>query len=235
MVIKRPITHPSPVVSVVIPTIPQNDFELPVTLKEQTEERYEVVIVSDETIDRCMARNEGMKKASADIIAQTDDDCIPPRDWVEQRNEQFRSNPELLLVGGPLDKHDSGPHRYLGANLAYRKEEALSIGGFDKELAGWRADTDFGWRMEIEYGLERCEFDPNLVIDHNGPLRTDVNRDLEQKFRGRYPERYFTRLYPPKAPFGRRMGAVLGRIYRLSPRLAELMIRSYRYGRNHIN
>jgi glycosyltransferase involved in cell wall biosynthesis len=213
---------------VVIPTIPENEFEIPSTLRRQTIGRYEVIVVSDASIDRCEARNRGMECATADIVAQTDDDCRPPEKWLERVHAHFERDPELVLLAGRLDKHRSGPHQYVGANLAYLREEALDVGGFDSELAGWRADTDFGWRMEITYGTARCVFDPDLEIEHIGPLRTSVDRDLERKLRGRYPHRYFTYLHRPNVPFGRWIGASMARLYRLSPRLGEGLLTLYK-------
>jgi glycosyltransferase involved in cell wall biosynthesis len=124
MSVIRPIEHPDPAVSIVIPTIPQNNYEVPDALKNQTIDQYEVVVVSDETINRCEARNRGIQAAKADIVAQTDDDCRPPTIWVQTIRGAFKSNPNAVILGGPLDKHPSGPRRYIGANIAYKKKSA---------------------------------------------------------------------------------------------------------------
>jgi len=232
MPIETLIQHSNPDVSVVIPTIPENNYQLPDSLKTQTDPKYEVIIVSDGSIDRCQARNQGMQVAKGDIIAQTDDDCRPPKTWIEDISKAFESNPKAVILGGRLDKHHSGPHRYIGANMAYRKKEALAINGFDTELAGWRADTDFGWRMEIEYGVDRTMFDPQLEVVHIGPLRTSVDRKLERKFRRRYPIRYFTHLYSPNIKFGKKLGFLFGCGYSLFPNFSEYSIKIYRRCRN---
>jgi glycosyltransferase involved in cell wall biosynthesis len=224
MSIIRPVEHSDPIVSVVIPTIPENEYTVPETLRNQTEDRYEVILVSDGSINRCEARNQGIRAAQGDIIAQTDDDCRPDKTWIQDIHETFTNNPNAVILGGCLDKHHSGPHRYIGANIAYRKKEATKIGGFDSEFAGWRADTDFGWRMEIEYGAGRCLFDPNLEVEHVGPLRTSINRNLEHKFRKQYPIRYFTLLYPPNILCGEQIGHIIGTIYLNIPSLMEHLI-----------
>lgn len=233
MSISRPIKHSDPLLSVVIPTIPENEYVVPETLRNQTADRYEVVVVSDGSVNRCEARNQGMRAAQGEIIAQTDDDCRPPTIWVQTIQETFESNPEAVILGGTLDKHQSGPRRYIGANIAYRKNKALKIDGFDTELSGWRADTDFGWRMEIEYGVHRSKFDPELEVEHIGPLRTNVDRELERKFRKRYPIRYFTILYPPGIFFGSIVGYLAGFIYYSSPRFGELLIDIYKNAVSH--
>jgi glycosyltransferase involved in cell wall biosynthesis len=226
MVIKRPIAHPNPEVSVVIPTLPENEFELPDTIKNQTMSEYEVVVVSDTKLNRCEARNEGMKSAKGDIIAQTDDDCRPPETWIEQILDRFEENPDLVLLEGFLDKVGYGERGYIGANLAYRRDLAIEIGGFDVELSGWRADTDFGWRMEDTYGIDRCLADPELEIEHIGPLRTDVDRKLEKKFRMRHTKKYFTILYHPDIPLGKKVGSIVAGIYSISPGFGERIIRA---------
>jgi glycosyltransferase involved in cell wall biosynthesis len=224
MSIIRPIEHSDPIVSVVIPTIPENEYTIPETLQNQTADQYEVVVVSDGSINRCEARNQGIRAAKGKIIAQTDDDCRPDTMWLQKIQEAFTTNPNAVILGGCLDKHHSGPHYYIGANIAYKRQKAINIGGFDTEFSGWRADTDFGWRMEIEYGVNRCLFDPELEVKHIGPLRTSVNRQLERKFRQRYPIRYFTLLYHPKIMYGKKIGYLIGGIYSLSPRLIETSI-----------
>lgn len=224
MTIKRPITHHDPLVSVVIPTIPDYELKTLSALQNQTEDRFEVVVVSDASLDRCEARNRGMEEADAEIIAQTDDDCYPPKDWVEQICRFFEESPEMVLLEGPLDVVQLPPRRYIGANMAYRREAALQIGGFDSEFAGWRADTDFGWRMEDEYSVDRCSHYPELEVVHDGPTRTHVNREKEQKFRTRYPRRYFTVLYYPDIPFGKCLGLAVAQFYQISPKLGERLV-----------
>lgn len=233
MTVRKPKTHPNPTVSVVIPTIPENGYELCDTLQNQTIKDYEVLIVSNNSINICEARNRGIKKSQGDIIANTDDDCQPPSNWIEQIINKFEKKEDMVILGGRLDKHPSGPHDYVGANIAYRRAEAIKIGGFDQEMAGWRDDTDFGFRMEIEYGEHRCMFDPDLEVDHIGPLRTNVDRELERKFRTRYPGRYFKYLYPPNIIFGKWLGILIARLYRIFPLPIELMILIFRKTRQY--
>lgn len=224
MAIKRPISHPDPAVSVVIPTIPEYELKTLSALREQTEKKFEVVVVSDASLNRCEARNKGIEKANAEIIAQTDDDCYPPPDWVERIENFFKEHPEKVLLEGPLDKLQLPARHYIGANMAYRRKAALDIGGFDSEFAGWRADTDFGWRMEDEFGVERCHHNPELEVKHDGPTRTIVDREKERKFRSKYPNRYFTVLYYPNIPFGNYVGLIMARCYQAFPKLGEAVI-----------
>jgi len=226
MPIERPITHPDPDISVVIPTIPEYELKSLPALEEQTVENFEVIVVSDGTINRCQARNKGIEIAQGDIIAQTDDDCLPPNRWVERIKTHFERENELVLIEGPLDKLHRPPRHYIGANMAYKRECALEIGGFDSVFSGWRADTDFGWRMEEAFGVNRCCHDDELEVFHDGPMRSDVDFEKEHRFRRRHTRKYFTVLYNPKVPFGESIGQVIAGCYRVSPSIGDRVIDS---------
>jgi GT2 family glycosyltransferase len=227
MSVFRRIKHADPEISVVIPTLPDNSYGPPESLQNQSLDAYEVVVISDADLNRCEARNKGIEVANADIVAQTDDDCIPPETWLEDIYENFTEHSDLVIVEGILDKLQVSPRNYPGANLAYQRDKALNIGGFDAELNGWRADTDFGWRLEDEYGLNRCRQDPELEVKHQGLLRTDVNREIERKFRARHPERYFTVLDHPHSVINKRTGKLISYIYWLFPKPTERLIRMF--------
>jgi len=42
------------------------------------------------------ARHKGTLKATSDIVLQTDADCIPPRDWIEEVVSGFEADKELI-------------------------------------------------------------------------------------------------------------------------------------------
>jgi glycosyltransferase involved in cell wall biosynthesis len=206
MPIESPITHTDPAASVVVPTIPAHDADdLVRTLREQTVDRFELLLVNDASLDRCEARNTGTEAASAPIVAFTDDDCQPPPSWVETVIDFFDTHPDAILLDGPVEGIQFRPGGYAGPNLACRRESALSIGGFDSLFSEWREDTDFGYRMEDAFGRDRCHYLPEPVMKHPPDPRTDLDRDLERKFRDRHPHRYYTRLLGP--------GSLKGKVY----------------------
>lgn len=221
MAVKKPITHPNPAVSVVIPTIPEYELKALSTLQKQTEEQFEVVVVSDVSLNRCEARNKGIKEANAEIVAQTDDDCYVPSDWVERIRRFFEQNPNKVLIEGIIDKCPLPSRHYIGANMAYRRDAALAIDGFNSQFAGWRADTDFGWRIEIEFGEDQCYYYPELGVIHDGPLRTTVDRVKEKRLRQRYPRRYFTILWKSNVPFKYQCSMMIALCYLISNILGE--------------
>lgn len=192
MAIERPITATEPVLSVVIPTIPRNDHTAVVDdLREQGFDEFEVIVVNDDDLDICEARNEGIRRAAADIVALTDDDCRPGSDWVGAVVEQFNSQPDLVCLEGAVTggRTYTGNRRYVGCNLAFDREAALSIGGFRSDYAGWRDDTEFGWRMERDAEGE-CRYNDAVRMVHPERPRADIDTQKEELLKSDYPDRY---------------------------------------------
>jgi glycosyltransferase involved in cell wall biosynthesis len=114
------------------------------------------------------ARNLGTSIASAPILAFTDSDCRPHRDWLARGLAAF-ADPKVALVAGPclpkpgqavkltckdhftIDEHPSYP----AMNVFYRRAVFEEVGGFDTSLcvrdplgrAVEAADTDLAWRV----------------------------------------------------------------------------------------
>jgi glycosyltransferase involved in cell wall biosynthesis len=100
------------VVSVVIPTLGRPTIEeTRKALAAQTRPPDEVIVVLDsERRGEVWARNEGIRRSRGDVIASTDDDCVPPPDWLER----------LLLA---IDRHDAA-----GAGGTFRETDPLLAG-----------------------------------------------------------------------------------------------------------
>ena len=122
---------------------------------------YEVVVVDDCSTDATLecanrhgtrairternvgpaaARNQGVTASTAAIVAFTDDDCVPDRDWLLALLDAFRE-PEVLAVGGkivPL-RTDRLLLRYYEANspLAHNANVAASSGGVLKRFGAY--------------------------------------------------------------------------------------------------
>jgi glycosyltransferase involved in cell wall biosynthesis len=126
------------------------------------------------------ARNAGWRTARAPLVAFTDDDCRPSRDWLAAYLDAAEANPGTVLQGrvekDPDQLYALSPfaHTYevLGldqgfatANMLYPRELLERLGGFDESFrlpAG--EDTDLGWRA-IEAGA-RIEFAPEALVYH---------------------------------------------------------------------
>jgi glycosyltransferase involved in cell wall biosynthesis len=73
-------------VSVVIPTIGRGTLDRTLeALRRQSRPPDAVeVVVDDDRRGASWARNEGIRRAKGDLVAFTDDDAVPPDDWLER-------------------------------------------------------------------------------------------------------------------------------------------------------
>lgn len=192
MSVLRPISSPSPEVSVVIPTLPSNDHgEVVECLERQTLDDFEVLVVNDADLDICEARNAGIREAKADIVALTDDDCRPDPNWLATVRDEFESDDDLVCLEGTVTggRTYDGTRRYVGCDLAFDREAALAVGGFNSEYAGWRDDTEFGWRMERDAD-GRCRFSDCVQMHHPPLPRAGIDNEKENSLKREYPKRY---------------------------------------------
>lgn len=204
MGLSRPVSSENPYISVVVPTIPSRSHgEVVECLKEQRcEEPYEVIVVNDGSLDICEARNQGIREANGEIVALTDDDCRPPATWIQKIVLSFTGDPNLVCLEGRVRGGHTyeGERHYVGCNISFRRDLALQIGGFNSEFAGWRDDTEFGWRMEK---IGKCEYKDEIVMNHPADTGSVFDRELEVKLRNRFPDKYHHILIP---------GSLLGKI-----------------------
>lgn len=197
MRVERRHRREDPGVSVVIPTYPGSDHDRVCELleAEQTLDGFEIVVVNDGDLDICEARNVGIERAEAPVVALTDDDVNPPIDWLSVIERTFAGDRGLGLLEGPVRGgiNYDGTGVYVGCNLAFRRDAALAIGGFDTAYAGWRDDTEFGWRMERD---SECAvaFEPEMRMSHPPYARAGYIQRNEERLRRQYPRRYEQRL-----------------------------------------
>jgi glycosyltransferase involved in cell wall biosynthesis len=125
------------------------------------------------------ARNAGWRVARGDIIAFTDDDCIPASDWLRSGIAAFQG--DVAGVSGklvmpipevPTDYELNAAHlesaEFVTANCFYRRDVLEATGGFDERFqAAWREDCDLHFRvLDTGHRLVKCE---SAVVVH--PVR----------------------------------------------------------------
>jgi len=206
-------------------------------LAEQTvaAESYEVIIVDDGSRDAtariassfverfrnfrlvrlgenrglAAARNVGIRAASGEIVLFTDDDAIPPPDWVERIAAHYAEG--VAGVGGLPEPEKPTPYaRYEmaagmlkygpdwrgvdgagGLNASFRRDALLDIGGFDERFRAIADDADINRRLTA--AGYRLRFVPGIVVKHRFPVR--FSQFLRRAYRRGGGGRLFERKY----------------------------------------
>ncbi len=129
------------------------------------------------------ARNRGWQAARGEIIAFTDDDCIPAPDWLQQGCDALcRTGADgvcgrVVVPLGPectdYERDTTGLERawFVTANSFYRRDALQMAGGFDERFTtAWREDSDLFFTLkEMDCLLLRA---PDAVVVH--PVRPAV-------------------------------------------------------------
>lgn len=177
-------------------------------LGRQTHPDYEVIVIDDGSMDatvqiaqrfpfvRCIsqpgsglsvARNRGAQEATGEILAYTDDDCIPHSDWLLRIGLALddsswvaaggpnippapRNSMETLVASSPgapthVLLNDEEAEHLPGCNLCIRKSALLGIGGFHPDFTTAGDDVDICWRLREAGG--RLRFVPGAMVWHH--------------------------------------------------------------------
>lgn len=116
--------------------------------------KMHVFLVEQNNKGPAAARNHGTKKASGEILAFTDDDCRPHKNWLKALREKFQSERCAVVGGRTINRLTSNPYSvtsqhivsaaykyynldpqnaqfFASNNMAVRKELFIPHGGFD--------------------------------------------------------------------------------------------------------
>jgi glycosyltransferase involved in cell wall biosynthesis len=191
-----------PFFSVIVPTYQRARYlrQLLEALTKQTFQDFEVLVVDQSEIPPAMpaslsrklrlktiqtnkkgavgARNRGIQEARGAVLAFTDDDCVPSRDWLERAAEHFDRS-SIAGLEGRIWTSKQGHPRYrtvtnvgfegfgfMTANLFLRTVLVKKVGGFDERFDNphFREDTDLAWRVlekgEIPYATDVAVYHP---------------------------------------------------------------------------
>lgn len=153
-----------------------------------------VRLIRQDTGGPSRARNAGVEAATGDLIAFTDGDCIPDKQWLRELERGF-TGPDIAAVGGdqtsPEDETDLGKtiqefFKTIGfmtdyiktdknlrqtdhnpsCNVAYRKNVLKEVGGFDETL--WPGE-DLDLDVRLRRRGYRLVYNPAAVVAHYRP------------------------------------------------------------------
>jgi glycosyltransferase involved in cell wall biosynthesis len=106
------------------------------------------------------ARNHGWKNALGQIIAFTDDDCIPDSHWLSEIAKHCHPEEDVAITGkvvvplsaDPTDYELNTSHLqtadFITANCACTKKALEKSGGFDERFSmAWREDSDLHFKL----------------------------------------------------------------------------------------
>jgi GT2 family glycosyltransferase len=131
---------------------------------------YGVRVITTENRGLSAARNTGLAAATGEIVAYTDDDAYPDRDWLRYLASAFMRS-KHVGIGGPniappgdgfaadcVAASPGGPVQVLltdeiaehipGCNMAFRVDALRRIGGFDPRFRTAGDDVDACWRLQ---------------------------------------------------------------------------------------
>lgn len=106
------------------------------------------------------ARNLGWQSASADLIAFTDDDTLPDKDWLQQIVNAYKGEKEIAYSGRVVVPQSPSPTDYekntagletadfVTANCCCTKAALQKAAGFDERFSmAWREDSDLHFKL----------------------------------------------------------------------------------------
>ncbi len=185
-------------------SVPKKDFEIIImygksaevakVCKKAAAQNKNLSCFACETESPARKRNIGIANAKGKIIAFTDDDCIPKKDWLEKILARFEKSPKIAGVEGETytDTEFTGGKKLLYSNapvnengglfptcnMAFRKSVLDKIGGFDESFHFYREDSDIAFRA-MELG--NIGFCPEAKVLHP-QRRVGLLRPIETLF-----------------------------------------------------
>jgi GT2 family glycosyltransferase len=137
------------------------------------------------------ARNAGWRAAAAEVVAFTDDDCVPEPAWLREGLAALGGAAAACgrvvvpLPPAPTDyeRNEAGLERaeFVTANCFCRRDALEAVGGFDERFtAAWREDSDLHFAL-LERGLTVARAPAAVLVHPVRPGRWGVSLGQQRK------------------------------------------------------
>lgn len=162
------------------------------------------------------ARNIGWQNAKGELIAFTDDDCVPNPDWVAALWQDYESKGKAVVAYAgkiivpiderPTDYEVNTKHledaEFVTANCACARLALQMTGGFDEDFRmAWREDSDLHFKL-IRRGVPIIHLE-NAVVIHpvrKAPWGISIKEQKKSMFNAllykRHPDLYREKIRP---------------------------------------
>jgi glycosyltransferase involved in cell wall biosynthesis len=163
-------------IAVIVPTRGNRDLtQLTAAIQQQTRPPSEILVVEDRALrGGAWARNRGIERSSAELLAFLDDDCVPPPEWLKSLTAAIDAY-GAAGAGGTYDEADpflrarrqrqNYPDAMLidqvgwvgaGGNVAYLRtvlEQLYAVDGHCfNEAFRISEDKELAWRVRVRGG-----------------------------------------------------------------------------------
>lgn len=196
-----------------------NDPENPLVFPRDFSFTYLLKIIEEPIPGSYAARNKGIAAAKGEILAFTDSDCLPERDWLENAWNLFSQDfkKEVGILTGPVPLFFKNPkalsdaevyEKYTGfttksyakeghaitANWFSYKSVLEEFGNFNAQLKS-NGDSELSGKISQKYTIVYSE---NILVQHPARYQTS---DLVNKYQRLLGGTYARRFQGDKAAF----------------------------------